>query len=109
LGKMLVGEASLQNLSGPLTVASYAGKAADLGIQPFIQFLALISISLGGLNLLPIPVLDGGHLLYYCVEILTGRPIPEHWQMALQKVGMACILLLTSLALFNDFSRLLQT
>ncbi|WP_428852927.1 RIP metalloprotease RseP [Imbroritus primus] len=109
LGKMLVGEASLQNLSGPLTVASYAGKAADLGIQPFIQFLALISISLGVLNLLPIPVLDGGHLLYYCVEILTGRPIPEHWQMALQKVGMACILLLTSLALFNDFSRLLQT
>ena len=109
LGKMLVGEASLQNLSGPLTVATYAGKAADLGIQPFIQFLALISISLGVLNLLPIPVLDGGHLLYYCVEILTGRPIPEHWQMALQKVGMACILLLTSLALFNDFSRLLQT
>ncbi len=109
LGKMLVGEASLQNLSGPLTVATYAGKAADLGIQPFIQFLALISISLGVLNLLPIPVLDGGHLLYYCVEFLTGKPIPEHWQMALQKVGMACILLLTSLALFNDFSRLLQT
>jgi regulator of sigma E protease len=109
LGKMLVGEASLQNLSGPLTVATYAGKAADLGIQPFIQFLALISISLGVLNLLPIPVLDGGHLLYYCVEILTGKPIPEHWQMVLQKVGMACILLLTSLALFNDFSRLLQT
>jgi regulator of sigma E protease len=106
LGKMLVGQASLQNLSGPLTVADYAGKAANLGWQPFIGFLALVSVSLGVLNLLPIPVLDGGHLLYYCVEFLTGRPVPDHWQAVLQKVGIACILLLTSLALFNDVSRL---
>lgn len=106
LGKMLVGQASLQNLSGPLTVADYAGKAANLGWQPFIGFLALVSVSLGVLNLLPVPVLDGGHLLYYCVEFLTGRPVPDHWQAVLQKVGIACILLLTSLALFNDVSRL---
>ncbi|WP_423197016.1 MULTISPECIES: RIP metalloprotease RseP [unclassified Cupriavidus] len=106
LGKMLIGEASLQNLSGPLTVADYAGRAANMGWQPFISFLALVSVSLGVLNLLPIPVLDGGHLLYYCVEFLTGRPVPDHWQATLQKVGIACILLLTSLALFNDVSRL---
>ena len=106
LGKMLVGQASLQNLSGPLTVADYAGRAANLGWQPFVGFLALVSVSLGVLNLLPIPVLDGGHLLYYCVEFLTGRPVPDHWQAVLQKVGIACVLLLTSLALFNDVSRL---
>ncbi|MFS8976648.1 RIP metalloprotease RseP [Cupriavidus necator] len=106
LGKMLVGQASLQNLSGPLTVADYAGRAANLGLQAFISFLALVSVSLGVLNLLPIPVLDGGHLLYYCVEFLTGRPVPDHWQAMLQKVGIACILLLTSLALFNDVSRM---
>jgi len=106
LGKMLVGQASLQNLSGPLTVADYAGRAANLGWQAFISFLALVSVSLGVLNLLPIPVLDGGHLLYYCVEFLTGRPVPDHWQAMLQKVGIACILLLTSLALFNDVSRM---
>lgn len=106
LGRMLVGQASLQNLSGPLTVADYAGRAANMGWQPFISFLALVSVSLGVLNLLPIPVLDGGHLLYYCVEFLTGRPVPDHWQAMLQKAGIACILLLTSLALFNDVSRL---
>ncbi|MEM5428574.1 RIP metalloprotease RseP [Cupriavidus oxalaticus] len=106
LGKMLVGQASLQNLSGPLTVADYAGRAANLGLQAFVSFLALVSVSLGVLNLLPIPVLDGGHLLYYCVEFLTGRPVPDHWQAMLQKVGIACILLLTSLALFNDVSRM---
>ncbi|MBY4897989.1 RIP metalloprotease RseP [Cupriavidus sp. AU9028] len=106
LGRMLIGQASLENLSGPLTVADYAGKAAGLGWQPFISFLALVSVSLGVLNLLPVPVLDGGHLLYYCVEFLTGRPVPDHWQAVLQKVGIACILLLTSLALFNDVSRL---
>ncbi|WP_197322885.1 RIP metalloprotease RseP, partial [Ralstonia solanacearum] len=106
LGKMIVGQASLQNLSGPITVADFAGKAASLGWQSFVGFLALISVSLGVLNLLPVPVLDGGHLLYYCVEFLTGKPVPESWQAVLQKIGIACILLLTSLALYNDLSRL---
>ncbi|MEF9415482.1 RIP metalloprotease RseP [Ralstonia sp. SM1864_UCD524_TZ4] len=106
LGKMIVGQASLQNLSGPITVADFAGKAASLGWQSFVAFLALISVSLGVLNLLPVPVLDGGHLLYYCVEFLTGKPVPESWQAVLQKIGIACILLLTSLALYNDLSRL---
>jgi regulator of sigma E protease len=100
---------SLQNLSGPITVADFAGKAASLGWQSFVGFLALISVSLGVLNLLPVPVLDGGHLLYYCVEFLTGKPVPESWQAVLQKIGIACILLLTSLALFNDLSRLFLT
>ncbi|MFP3889305.1 RIP metalloprotease RseP [uncultured Ralstonia sp.] len=109
LGKMIVGQASLQNLSGPITVADFAGKAASLGWQSFVGFLALISVSLGVLNLLPVPVLDGGHLLYYCVEFLTGKPVPESWQAVLQKIGIACILLLTSLALFNDLSRLFLT
>jgi regulator of sigma E protease len=109
LGKMIVGQASLQNLSGPITVADFAGKAASLGWQTFVSFLALISVSLGVLNLLPVPVLDGGHLLYYCVEFLTGRPVPESWQTVLQKIGVACILLLTSLALYNDLSRLFLT
>jgi regulator of sigma E protease len=109
LGKMVVGQASLQNLSGPITVADFAGKAARLGWQTFVGFLALISVSLGVLNLLPVPVLDGGHLLYYCVEFLTGRPVPESWQAVLQRIGVACILLLTSLALYNDLSRLFLT
>ncbi|MCS6765307.1 MAG: RIP metalloprotease RseP [Candidatus Protistobacter heckmanni] len=106
-GKMLIGQASLSNLSGPLTIADYAGKTARLGIEPFISFLALISVSLGVLNLLPIPVLDGGHLLYHCGEFLLGKPLPERWTSVLQRVGMSCLLFLALLALFNDVSRLL--
>ena len=106
LGKMLVGQASLQNLSGPLTVADYAGRAANMGWQPFISFLALVSVSLGVLNLLPIPVLDGGHLLYYLAELIKGSPVSDRAFEVGQRIGMAVLAMLMILALVNDVSRL---
>lgn len=108
IGRMVIGQASLKNISGPLTIADYAGKTARLGWDAFIGFLALISISLAVLNLLPIPMLDGGHLLYYCVEFLTGKPVSDSWQATFQKVGIVSMLLLTSLAIFNDLTRILR-
>lgn len=107
LGRMLAGKASLENLSGPLTIAQFAGQAANAGIVAFLQMLAVVSLSLGVLNLLPIPVLDGGHVLYYLIELIKGRPLPEAMQNLGQQVGIAVLLLLMGLALFNDFSRLL--
>jgi regulator of sigma E protease len=107
-GRMLSGQASLKNLSGPVTIADYAGKSARLGLSAFVSFLALVSISLGVLNLMPIPVLDGGHLLYYLVEAVTGRAVSERWQGILQRAGLVCILALSVLALFNDLTRLIH-
>ncbi len=107
IGKMITGEASVKNLSGPVTIADYAGQTARMGVTAFISFLALVSISLGILNLLPIPMLDGGHLLYYSVEIIRGKPVSESFQLAAQKVGIVALCGLTFLALFNDLSRLL--
>jgi regulator of sigma E protease len=106
LGKMIVGQASYKNLSGPLTIAEYAGKSASLGLDRFISFLAVISVSLGVLNLLPLPVLDGGHLMYYLWEAVTGRSISEAWMERLQRGGVAVLLLMMSIALFNDVTRL---
>ena len=107
IGKILVGEASLKNLSGPITIADYAGQSASLGAVPFVVFLALISVSLGVLNLLPLPVLDGGHLMYYLWEALTGKPVSESWMEQLQKVGLVVLLMMMSVAVFNDVTRLL--
>ncbi|MBV8262060.1 MAG: RIP metalloprotease RseP [Paraburkholderia sp.] len=107
-GRMVTGEASLKNLSGPVTIADYAGKSARLGPSAFLSFLALVSISLGVLNLLPIPVLDGGHLLYYLVEAVTGKAVSDRWQLVLQRAGLACIVALSAIALFNDLARLIH-
>jgi regulator of sigma E protease len=107
MGKMLVGEASLKNLSGPLTIADYAGKSAGMGLTQYLLFLALISVSLGVLNLLPLPVLDGGHLMYYLWEGIIGKPVSDAWMERLQRGGVAVLLVMMSIALFNDITRLL--
>jgi regulator of sigma E protease len=107
LGRMLIGEASLKNLSGPLTIADYAGQSARMGPAYYLGFLALVSVSLGILNLLPLPMLDGGHLMYYIFEAVTGRPVSELWLERLQRGGVAVMFMMMSLALYNDVARLL--
>jgi regulator of sigma E protease len=106
LGQMLSGEASTQHLSGPLTIAEQAGQSAQRVLPTYVAFLGLISVSLGLLNLLPMPMLDGGHLMYYLWESLTGKPVSVAWQRGLQKVGLALLIFIMSLAFFNDLTRL---
>lgn len=106
MGRMVTGDVSWRNISGPVTIADYAGQTARLGLAAYIAYLALISISLGVLNLLPIPMLDGGHLLYYLIEIVRGSPPPERWLDIGQRAGLGLLAALMGLALFNDLSRL---
>ena len=107
MGKMIVGDVSLKNLSGPLTIADYAGQSAQMGWVPYLSFLALVSVSLGVLNLLPIPLLDGGHLMYYIAEIIKGRPVSERALEMGQHVGIALLFTLMAFAIYNDITRLL--
>ncbi|QYJ91226.1 sigma E protease regulator RseP [Shewanella halotolerans] len=106
IGKLFTGDVSVKNLSGPISIAQGAGNSANYGLVYFLGFLALISVNLGIINLLPLPVLDGGHLLYYFIEVITGRPVPEKVQEIGFRFGAALLLILMSIALFNDFSRL---
>lgn len=108
LWKMVSGEASLSNISGPITIATYAGVTASIGLVSFLSFLAVISVSLGVLNLLPVPMLDGGHLFYYFIEIIKGSPVSEAFELRGQQIGMAILALLMSVAIFNDLQRLVQ-
>lgn len=108
LGKMVTGEASLKNITGPLTIADYAGQTSRSGWISFLSFLALISISLGVMNLLPVPVLDGGHLLYYSLEVLTGKPVSERFSAMAQRAGVALLMAIMAIAFFNDIARLMS-
>jgi regulator of sigma E protease len=108
LWKMVSGDASLSNISGPITIATYAGVTASIGLVSYIAFLAVISVSLGVLNLLPVPMLDGGHLFYYLIELIKGSPVSEAFELRGQQVGIVILALLMSVAIFNDIQRLIQ-
>lgn len=106
LGRMVIGDAALENISGPLTIAKFAGETASIGFVQFLSFLAVISVSLGVLNLLPVPVLDGGHLLFYLLEFIKGKPLSDNVQQLGQQIGMMLLLMLMSIAVFNDIQRI---
>lgn len=108
LGKMVTGEASIENISGPITIARYAGYSAAVGFAQFLAFLAIVSISLGVLNLLPIPLLDGGHLMYYIIEFVTRKPVSERVQLVGQQIGILILGMLMIIAFYNDLLRVLQ-
>ncbi len=108
MGRMLMGELSVKNISGPVTIADYAGQSARMGSGHYLRFLALISISLGVLNLLPIPVLDGGHLMYYLVEVIKGGPLSERVMEIGQQIGLTLLALLMAVAFYNDINRLVS-
>jgi regulator of sigma E protease len=107
IGRMIVGQVSWKNITGPITIADYAGQTAKVGLVSYLSFIAFISISLGVMNLLPIPVLDGGHLLYYSLEILTGRPVSERFGEIAQRAGLGILMMLMLVAVFNDIVRLI--
>jgi regulator of sigma E protease len=108
LGKILIGQVSWKHISGPVTIADFAGQSAQMGVTYYLTFLALISISLGVLNLLPIPLLDGGHLMYYAIELVKGKPVSERVMELGQRVGLALLLVMMAFAFYNDLNRLLS-
>ncbi|MCF6252384.1 MAG: RIP metalloprotease RseP [Methylococcaceae bacterium] len=108
MGKMLIGKASPKNLSGPISIAQYAGQSAEMGLVHFLKFLALVSVSLGVLNLLPIPILDGGHLMFLAIEAIKGSPVSEKIQIVFQQLGMLMLMSLMLFAIYLDIGRLLQ-
>ena len=103
---MVTLEVSVENLSGPISIAQYAGVSADIGVARFLEFLGIVSISLGIINLLPIPLLDGGHLMYYLIELVQGRPVSEQVQFVAQRLGIAMLVCLMGLAFYNDLARI---
>jgi len=108
IGKMIVGDISIRNIGGPVTIADYAGQSARLGPDYYVKFMALVSISLAVLNLLPVPILDGGHLLYYVLEIIRRKPLSDKAMELGQQVGMALLLMLMAIAFYNDLNRLIS-
>jgi regulator of sigma E protease len=106
IGRLITGEANVKNLSGPLSIAQFSGKSLEMGLSYFLYLLAILSVSLGVLNLLPIPMLDGGHLVYYTYEIVTGRELPMNIQLIAQFVGIAILGLIMIIAFYNDFIRI---
>ena len=107
LGRMVIGDVSIKNISGPINIAQFAGASAERGVSYFLSFLAVVSISLGVLNLLPIPILDGGQIVYQVVEVFKGSPMTERAQILGQQVGIFALLLLMSFAFYNDIARIL--
>ena len=106
IGRLVMGEANVKNLSGPLSIAQFSGKSLEMGLSYFLYLLAILSVSLGVLNLLPIPMLDGGHLVYYSYEMITGRELPMNIQLAAQFAGVAILGLIMVVAFYNDFVRI---
>jgi len=106
LQSMLVGQVSVEHLSGPISIAQVASSSASMGLMSFVSFMAYLSVSLGVLNLLPVPMLDGGHLLYYLIEMVTGKPVPDKVQRIGLRIGMMLVLMIMFIALFNDVARL---
>lgn len=107
MGKLIMGELSLKNLSGPINIAVYAGYSASAGFSRFLEFLAIVSIGLGIINLLPIPILDGGHLLFYLIEFVRGKPVSEQVEALCQRIGIVIIMMMMSVAIVNDISRVI--